>query len=215
MAQLPTGTILQLASAKSAAKAVSGISNAAEAVVSCTAHGFSAGDYVILFSGWGRLNKRSFRIKTILTDSFVLEGMDTTNITFYPPGTGGGTVEKVSTWTQVTGIVNVQTQGGEPKTVNYKFMESDVEYSINDGFTASGYTLDIDADQIGTAGYNALKTLTEVQTDTVARFINRSGSIVLQPCTVALNEAVRMTDGQINVVNCSLNGNNRAFRYAA
>jgi acrylyl-CoA reductase (NADPH) len=43
---------------------------------------------------------------------------------------------------------------------------------------------------IGTAGYNALKSLTDVQTDTVLRVNTRSGQINLVPCTVALNEAV-------------------------
>lgn len=215
MASLPTGTILQLATVLSAVKTVTGISNAAEGVVSCTAHGFSNGDFVILTSGWGRLNKRAFRIKSVTTDTFVLEGADTTNTNFYPSGSGGGTVVKVTTWVQVTGVMNLQPSGGEAKTVNYKFMESDVEFSINDGFTATSYTFDLDADQIGTPGYTALKNLTEVQIDTVARLVKRNGSLTLQPCTVALNEAENFTEGQINNVRVSLNGNNRAIRYAS
>ena len=55
------------------------------------------------------------------------------------------------------------TQGGDPKTVTYKFVESDVEYSINDGFSATSYTLDLDADSIGQPGYTALKSLTDAQ----------------------------------------------------
>jgi hypothetical protein len=45
--------------------------------------------------------------------------------------------------------------------------------------------------------------------------VTRSGSIILQPCTVALNEAVKLTDGQINQVSCAFNGNNRLTRYAS
>ena len=180
-----------------------------------TAHGYSNGDIVIMFSGWGRLNKRAFRIKSVTTDSFVLEGADTTNTTFYPSGTGIGTVQKVTAFTQVTTVMNPSSTGGEPKTVNYKFIESDVEYSINDGFTATSYTLDLDADSIGSAGYTAMKNLTEVQTDTVLRVVTRSGSVLLVPCTVALNESVSMQDGQINRVKASFNGNNRAVRYAS
>ena len=215
MAQVPTGATFYVASTIAAAKTVSAVSNAAEAVVSSTAHGYSNGDVVIMFSGWGRLNKRAFRIKSVTTDSFVLEGADTTNTTFYPSGTGTGTAQKISAFTQITTVMNPSSSGGEPKTVNYKFIESDVEYSINDGFTATSYTLEMDADSIGTAGYTALKNLTEVQTDTVLKVVTRSGSILLVPCTVALNESVRMQDGQINRVNASFNGNNRAVRYAS
>jgi hypothetical protein len=215
IAQVPTGSTFYIASTIATAKTVSAITNAAEGVVTSTAHGYSNGDIVIMFSGWGRLNKRAFRIKSVTTDSFVLEGADTTNTTFYPSGTGIGTVQKVTAFTQVTTVMNPSSTGGEPKTVNYKFIESDVEYSINDGFTATSYTLDLDADSIGSAGYTAMKNLTEVQTDTVLRVVTRSGSVLLVPCTVALNESVSMQDGQINRVKASFNGNNRAVRYAS
>lgn len=215
MAQVPTGSTFFIASTIAAAKTVSAVSNAAEASVSSTAHGYSVGDVVVLYSGWGRLNKRAFRIKTVTTDAFVLEGVDTTNPTFYPSGTGVGTVQKVSTFTQITTVMNPSSSGGEPKNVTYKFIESDVEYSINDGFSATSYSLDLDADSIGTAGYTAMKALTEAQTDTVLKVVTRSGSMLLVPCTVALNESVSMQDGQINKVKASFNGGNRAVRYAS
>lgn len=215
MAQVPTGSTFYIGSTIAAAKAVTAVTNAAEAVVSSTAHGFSNGDVVVMLSGWGRLNKRAFRIKSVTTNDFVLEGCDTTNTNFFPSGTGIGSAQKVSTFAQVTTVMNPSSSGGEPKQVTYKFIESDVEYSINDGFSATSYSLDLDADSIGTPGYTALKNLTEVQTDTVLKVVTRSGSILLVPCTVALNEAVQMSDGQINKVKASFNGNNRAVRYAS
>lgn len=215
MAQVPTGTTFFVASAFAAAKTVTAVSNAAEAVVSSTAHGYSAGDIVEMTSGWGRLNRRAFRIKTVLTDSFVLESMDTSSANFFPAGTGIGTVRKASTFVQITTVMSPTSSGGEPKTVNYKFVESDVEYSLNDGFSATSYAMDLDADSIGSAGYTALKALTDVQTDTILKFITRNGSIVLIPCTVALNESISLQDGQINKVKASFNGNNKLTRYAA
>ena len=189
MAQVPTGSTFYIASAYGSAKTVTIVTNATEAVVTAVAHGFSNGDVVEMTSGWGRLNKRHFEIESVLTDSFVLSGEDTTNTTFYPA-----------------------TQGGDPKTVTYKFVESDVEYSINDGFGATSYTMELDADALGSAGYTALKSLTQVQTDTCLKVVTRSGSRVYQPCTVALNESIRMQDGQINRVTCAFNGNNRLTR---
>lgn len=215
MAQVPTGSLYYVASTIAATKATTIVTNASEAVVTSTAHGYSNGDYVLVISGWGRLNKRAFRIKSIATDTFVLEGADTSNTTFFPAGQGVGTVAKVSAWTQLTTVMNPNTSGGDPKKVTYKFIESDVEYSINDGFTATDYTIELDADSIGGTGYTALKTLTDVQTDTIMRMVTRSGSILLVPCTVALNESVRMADGQINRVVAQFSGNNRAVRYAS
>lgn len=215
MSQVPTGSTFFVASTIAAAKTVSSVTNATEAVVTSTAHGYSNGDVVIMFSGWGRLNKRAFRIKSVTTDTFVLEGCDTSSTTFFPAGSGIGTVQKISTWTQVTTVMNPKTNGGDPKKVTYKFIESDVEYSINDGFAATDYEIELDADSIGGAGYTALKSLTDLQTDTVLRIITKSGSFNLIPCTVALNESVQMQEGQINRVKAVFNGNNRAVRYAS
>jgi len=215
MAQVPTGSTFFIASAFAASKTTTIVTNASEAVVTSAGHGYSNGDIVEMTSGWGRLNRRNFRIKSVATDTFVLEGADTSSTTFYPAGTGVGSVRKISTFTQITTTMNPQSTGGDPKTVTYKFIESDVEYSINDGFTATSYTLELDADSIGSAGYTALKTLTEVQTDTSLKIVTRNGALIFQPCTVALNEAIRMQDGQINRVNVSFNGNNRLTRYAS
>lgn len=77
MAQVPTGSTFFVASTIAAARTASVVTNAAEAVVTSTAHGYSNSDVVIMFSGWGRLNKRAFRIKSVTTDTFVLEGADT------------------------------------------------------------------------------------------------------------------------------------------
>jgi len=215
MAQVPTGSTFYVASTIAAAKTTTIVTNASEAVVTCAAHGYSVGDFVLVTSGWGRLHKRAFRIKTVLTDTFVLEGADTSQTTYFPAGTGVGTVSKVTAFTQITTVMNPSSSGGEPKTVEYKFIESEIAYQINDGFSATSYSLEMDADSIGTAGYTALVNLTNVQTDTILKIVTRSGSIILVPCTVALNEAISFTDGQINKVKAQFSGNNRAVRYAA
>lgn len=215
MAQVPTGTLFFIASAYAAAKVTTIATNATEAVITSIAHGFTNGDLIEITSGWGRINRRVFRAKSITTDSFVLEGQDTTNTTFFPIGNGVGTARKISTWTQITTVMNPASSGGDPVNVEYKYTESDVKFSINDGFGATSYSMNLDADSIGTAGYTALKSLTEVQTDTCLKMVTRSGSLVLQPCTVALNESVKLQDGNINQVSASFNGNNRLTRYAA
>lgn len=216
MAQVPTGTTFFIASTYGSAITTTAVTNAAEAVVTTgSAHSYSNGDIVEITSGWGRLNKRTFRIKAASGSVLTLEGMDTTSTTFYPTGTGTGSVRKITAFTQITSVMNPASSGGDPKTVTYKFIESDVEYSINDGFTATSYTLELDADAIGSAGYTALKALTDVQSDTCMRMTSRSGAVIFQPCTVALNESVSLADGQINKCRVAFNGNNRLTRYAS
>ena len=215
MASVPTGTIFSLATVFAAAKTVTAITNAAEASVSCTAHGYSVGDVVQLYSGWGRLNRRAARVKSSTTDAFVLEGINTTNTEFYPSGSGGGTVRKISTFQQINKILNPSNSGGEAKNITVKFLESDVEDNINDGFTAITETFDIDADEFGQASYAALVNLSEVQTDTVLKKTLKSGSTIYTPCRVAFNENVKLANGSIMTNTVSINGNGRLTRYSA
>ena len=215
MASVPTGTIFSLATVFAAAKAVSAISNAVEASVSCTAHGYQVGDIVQLYSGWGRLNRRAAKVKSVTTDAFVAEGINTTNQEFYPLGSGGGTVRKVSTFQQINKILNPSNSGGEAKNITVNFLESDVEENVNDGFTAITETFDIDADEFGQASYAALVDLSEVQTDTVLKKTLKSGSTIYTPCRVAFNENVKLADGSIMTNTVSINGNGRLTRYGA
>ena len=215
MASVPTGTTFFIASAYGSAVSATAVSNASEAVVTtASAHGYTNGDIIEITSGWGRLNKRTFRIKAASGSVFTLEGADTTITTFFPTGSGGGTVRKVTTFTQIVQVLGIQASGGDPKTVTYKYLESDVEFSINDGFASSQLSLELDADSIGTVGYTALKNLTDVQTDTCLRINSRNGAVIFMPCTVALNEAVQLQDGQINRVPLAVNSNGRPVRYA-
>lgn len=213
MASVPTGTIYSIATAFAATKTVSDISNATEAVVSCTAHGYSVDDILQLYSGWGRLNRRVVKVKSVTTDAFVAEAINTTNTEFYPVGSGGGTVRKVTTFTQINKILNQTSSGGEPKNITVKFLESDVEENINDGFTAITESFDIDADEFGNTAYEALVALTEVQTDTVLKKTLKSGSVIFTPARIALNENVKMSDGSIMTNGVSINGNGRLTRY--
>ena len=110
---------VQLAAAQTygTSKNMTAITNAAEAVATLEAsHGVAAGDYVELTSGWGRLNGRIVRAKTVATNDVTLDGINTTNTTLYPAGLGTGTVRKI---TPATGLINmsqvnlINTSGGE------------------------------------------------------------------------------------------------------
>jgi len=215
MARVPTGSTNWIATTIAAAKTTTIVTNAAEAVVTSAAHGYSNGDVVIVGSGWGRLHNRAFRIKSITTDTFVLEGADTANTTLFSPGTGIGNVRKVTAFTQITTVMAPSSSGGEPKTVSYKFQEDENEYTLNDGFSPVQRSINLDADSIGTAGYTALKTFTDSGADTVWRTNAKSGAVSYLVATVALNEEEIISEGQIVQVKCAVSGRSRSTRYAS
>lgn len=215
MPSVPTGSTFNLATAFGSAKVTTIVSNAAEAVFTSAAHGLTVGMIVEVTSGWGRLHKRVYRIKAADTNTFTLELCNTTNTNLFPAGVGIGSVRQIITFVQVTKVMNPTSSGGDPKKVAYKYVESDIEYSLNDGFTATDYAFEVDADSIGEAGYTAMQSLTEVQTDTCLKIVLKNGSLLFLPGTIALNESVQMQEGQINRNKVAFSGNNRLTRYAS
>lgn len=218
MASLPTGSRISVATALAAKKTIANISNAAEAVVTSAAHGLQVGDIVIIFSGWGRLNGRVYRIKAVPTpDTFTLEGRNanTTSSTLFSPGGGAGHFVKAITWIDVVQILSNNTSGGEAKKVTYRYLESENEQEINDGFSPVSRSLEIDADAIDTPGYDAMVELSATGTDTIQRLTMKSGAVSYLACTVAFNEEVLMQDGQVNRCKADFSGKSKSTRYAA
>lgn len=215
MANVPTGTTFFIATAFATAIPVTAATNAAETQLTAAAHGLANGDLVVTSLGWGRVDQRLARVKSVATNTFVLEGMDTSSTTYFPNGTTTGSVKKVTTWQQITQVLAASGSGGDPKNTEYKYIESDQAFSINDGFSATTYQLTVDADAIGTAGYTAMRSLTDTQTISVLQMVMRSGSKVFYPGTVALNENVQLQDGQVNRVVGAFNCQGRITRYAS
>lgn len=74
---------------------IQSISKATEGAVGATGHGFTAGDAVILAAtGMTELDGQIVRVSTVATDTFVLEGLDTTNFGTFT----AGTATKIATW---------------------------------------------------------------------------------------------------------------------
>lgn len=123
--KLPNGAIMEIASVFSAAVLATAISNANPAVVSAVAHTLEDGDIIVVTSGWTRLNDRTARVDAALTDSFALEGINTTKTNVYTPGAGVGSVRAVSGWAQIAQITEVATSGGDQQFTTFGFLEDD------------------------------------------------------------------------------------------
>jgi hypothetical protein len=96
-------------------KTVAAITKASEGVVTSTAHGFSNGDVVVFKSmgGMTELEGQACRIKSVATDTFTLEGLDTSsNGTFT-----SGTVNKVTAWTTISQVQSIEAEQANPNRI--------------------------------------------------------------------------------------------------
>lgn len=121
--KLPNGAIFSIASAYGAAKTVTNVTNANPGVAASTAHGLTNGTILEVTSGWTRLDGRVARVSGAVTDNFGLEGIDTTSTSTYPTAAGGGSVRAVTTWQQISQVLESSSSGGEQQFFNYSFLE--------------------------------------------------------------------------------------------
>lgn len=211
-AVLPDGATVFIASAYSAEKAVTAITNAKSPVVTATAHGFSNGDFVEVTSGWGALNGRIMKISGVNTDTFKLEGIDTSNTDKFPAGAGLGSVRKVNAWTQITQILSFETSGGDQQFVTYSFLEEDFERQLPSITSAQSINIGI-ADDPTLPGYKATKEASDVRANTGLRLNLRSGSVIVYNSVVSLNETPTLTKGQVMQVQATFALQGRPTRY--
>ena len=64
---------------------ITAITNANPAVATCTGHGYTTGDEIMLSSGWEDANDSVYKIESVDANSFKILGLDSTNTSFSPP----------------------------------------------------------------------------------------------------------------------------------
>lgn len=213
-ARLPDGAIVSIATTYGTAKTVSGISNANPGVATSTAHGLANGALVSVTSGWSNLNNRVVRVAGSATNTFNLDGIETTSVTQYPAGSGGGSVQEITGFTQIAQIMGFSTSGGEQQFATFSFLEQNFDTQIPTTLSAQSITLDI-ADDPTLAGYQALKAASDTRAIRALRLSMPDGSFILYQGYVSFNETPTVTKGSVMQVRATFSLLGRPVRYAS
>lgn len=211
---LPDGATLALATTYGVAKATTIVTNASAAVVTAAAHGYANGDFVEVTSGWSRMDGRVFRIASITTDTFALEGYDTTDTTVFPAGSGLGSVKKVTAWTQITQVTKFDISGGEQQFATYSLLENDSESQIPTVTSPMSLSLAI-ADDPALPGFTALKVAGEARAIRALKMTLKGGSFILYSGYVSFNDTPKMSKGNIMECEGGLALRGKPVRYAS
>lgn len=213
--RLPNGVTLALATAYAAPDSVSAVTNANPAVATPGAvHGITTGAFIEVTSGWSKLNNRIVRAAAAAGSALSYEGIDTTNTTLYPAGTGGGSVREITGWTQIAQILELNSNGGEMQFTTYSFLEQDFESQLPTQSSPMSITMSI-ADDDTLAGYQALKAAADTRNLVGLKATLPNGSVILYNGYVSFNETPTMTKNQIMAVQATFNLQGRPVRYAA
>lgn len=212
---LPNGVTIAIATAYAAADTVTGVTNANPAVATTSAsHGISDGDFIEVTSGWAKLNNRIVRAASASGSTLAYEGIDTTSTTLYPAGSGTGSVRAITTWTQVSQVLELTTSGGEMQFVNYSFLEQDFESQLPTQSSPQSLTIGV-ADDPSLAGYIALKNNAETRQLVGMKVTFPSGAVMLFNGYLSFNETPTMNKNQLMQVNATFSLQGRPVRYAS
>jgi hypothetical protein len=112
-----TGTQVAIASTYGSVSNMTAITNATQAVATLAGgHGVVVGDFLEVTSGWDRLNGRIVRAAVVSTNDVTFEGVNTVSTTFYPAGTGTGSIRRITAWTSISQITSgLSVSGGDPQ----------------------------------------------------------------------------------------------------
>ncbi len=142
---LSTGSQYRIAKTYGASIAFSTITNLQDpTITTSSSHSINPGEYVEITSGWGRLNQRIVRAKTGTTGStLVLENINTADVLKYPAGTGGGSIRRITAWTDITQVKSISASGGTQNYADITDITDVVERKIPTTRSAIDVTLDI------------------------------------------------------------------------
>lgn len=210
--QLPNGALVSIASGYSSSVNITAASNANPAVATATGHGFLAGDFVEITSGWSRLTGKVVKIGAVTANTFELLGVDSTLLTIYPAGSGIGSARKVTGYTQLSQILSSSSNGGEQQFLDYQTLESDAQKRIPTFKNAAGLTFTV-ADDTTLPGYQLAVVANDDRLPRAVKITLPSGSVISYNCYISINKTPSLTVNELMAFECTMSMLNEPVRY--
>ena len=151
----PNGATLAISTGFAAAKVITSITNANPGVATALANGFANGDILLVTSGWEDINERAVRVAAAAAGAFTLEGIDTSNVAYFPEGISAGAAKKVTGWVAVNQVIGNSMSGGEQQYWTYAPLEARRDKQIPTTKNAQAFTFQL-ADDDSLAWYEEL-----------------------------------------------------------
>jgi hypothetical protein len=211
---LPNGSTVHIGSAYGSDLTVTAATNANPCVMTSTAHGLSNGDFVVTTSGWTRTTDRVFRVANVTANTFELEGHDTSDTSVYAAGSGIGSAKEVTTWTQLSQVLNITSQGGEQQYATYQPLEGDREVRIPTIKSGGGLDMEV-GDDPTLAGFVAAMAANDDREARAVRITAANSSKSLFYSYIAADKVPQMNVNQVMTARISLSHLGEATRYTS
>lgn len=135
---------VEVSKTETAAKTVTAVTQANPGVASSTAHGLLDGSvgYFAGVAGMSQLEGQAARVDTVLTDSFALQGINTTG---YPAYTAG-TFVPVSVWSTLSRAASYDIGGGDADQIDTTVLLDVIKQTANGLLAAQSVKFDLKLD---------------------------------------------------------------------
>ena len=211
---LPEGSSQQFSNTLAAAKTITAITNANPAVATCTAHGYTTGDEIMLSSGWEDATDSVYKIESVDANSFKILGLDSTNTSFFPAGSGGGTAQKLSAWTAIPQVLTISASGGDARFTDVTPLAKRNGIRIPTGFNATSVTLSLGFDAT-TPAYKTMVGISRSLSKVAFKQVLSGGSVQYGWGYLTVSEFPKLNNNQVNTVDAALTFLGRTMSYDA
>ena len=211
---LPEGSSQQFSNTLAAAKTITAITNANPAVATCTGHGYTTGDEIMLSSGWEDATDSVYKIESVDSNSFKILGLDTTNTSFFPAGSGGGSAQKLSAWTAIPQVLTISASGGDARFTDVNPLAKRNGIRIPTGFNATSVTLSLGFDATN-ASYKSMVGISRSLSKVAFKQVLSGGSTQYGWGYMTVSEFPKLNNNQVNTVDAALTFLGRTMSYDA
>lgn len=210
----PEGSKFYFSQTFASAKTITALTNASPAVASSTSHGYTDGDEIILTSGWEDATDTVYKVDQLTADTFSVLGLNATDTDFYSTGTGTGTAQKVSSWTEIPQVLTIATSGGDARFTTISPIARRNSINIPTGFNATSITLTLGHDP-SNAAYVTMLDISRTLSKVAFKMVLSGGAVTYGYGYMSVSEAPTLNVNQANSVTAALTLLGRSISYAS
>lgn len=209
----PEGSSQQFSQTFASDKTITALTNANPAVATSTAHGYATNDEILLTSGWEDATDSVYKVTVIDANSFSIQGLDTSNTSFFPAGTGTGSAQKLSGWTAIPQVLTINSSGGDARFTDVAPLSKRNAVKIPTGFNATSVTLSL-AHDASNANYQTMLGISRTLTKVAFKQVISGGATTYGYGYMNVSEMPKLNNNQVNTVDAAITVLGRSISYS-
>lgn len=209
----PEGAQILFSQTFASAKTITALTNANPAVATAAAHGYAASSEILLTSGWEDATDTVFKTAAIDATTFGVSGLNTTNTSFYTPGSGTGSAQLISNWVSIPQVLTISSTGGDPKMTTISPLARRNDINVPVGFNAASTTLTLGHDP-SNANFQTMVDISRSLTKVAFKLLLSGGSTSYGYGYMSVSEVPQLNKGQANSVTAAFTFIGRTISYS-